>query len=132
MNVYYGANTACWTPNKYLQFDPANTGMEAVDIEHFCVPVVHPTTGETITSYKKLAKDEELKETWTTEFGKEFGNLAQGDNKTGTPGMDAIRVMTLEEIKKYSGRWSHNVCKSGRGFQTAEGRFEPRANHSEG
>ena len=28
-----------------------------------------------------------------------FGNLAQGDDKTATPGMDAIRVMTLEEIK---------------------------------
>ena len=39
-----------------------------------------------------------MRETWTTDFGKEFGNLAQGDNKTGTPGMDAIRVMDLEQI----------------------------------
>ena len=85
-------------PNKYLQFDPANTGTD-IDIEHFCVPVVHPETGKTITSYKKLAKDMVTKETWTIGFGKEFGNLAQGDDKTGTPGMDAIRVMTLEEIK---------------------------------
>ena len=61
--------------------------------------VVHPTTGETITSYNKLAKDEEMRETWTTSFGKEFGNLAQGDNKTGTPGMDAIHVMDLEQIQ---------------------------------
>ena len=44
-NVYYGANTACWTPNKYLQFDPAETGTGPVDIEHVCAPVVHPTTG---------------------------------------------------------------------------------------
>ena len=56
-------------------------------------------TGETITSYRKLAKDQITRETWTIGFGKEFGNLAQGDKKTGTPGMDAIRVMTLEEIK---------------------------------
>merc|ERR1711966_341571 len=98
-DVYYGANSACWTPNKYLQFDPVNTGTD-IDIEHFCTPVVHPETGETITSYRKLAKDAVTKETWTTGFGKEFGNLAQGDDKTGTPGLDAIRVMTLEEIKK--------------------------------
>ena len=91
-------NSACWTPNKYLQFDHANKGTY-VDIEHFCAPVVHPETGETITSYRKLAKDAVTKETWTTGFGKEFVNLAQGDDKTGTSGLDAIRVMTLEEIK---------------------------------
>ena len=98
-NAYYGANIACWTPNKYLQFVPTITGTNPVDIEHFCAPVVCPTARETITNYRKLAKDEELKETWTTGFGKEFGNLAQRDHKTGTPGMDTIRVMTLEEIK---------------------------------
>ena len=70
-----------------------------MDVERFCAPVVHPKTGETITSYRKLAKDQVAKETWTTGFRKEFGNLAQGDNKTGTPGMDDIRVMTLEETK---------------------------------
>ena len=89
-------------PNKYLQFDPANTGTDA-DIEHFCAPVVHLVTGETITSYRNLAKYQITRETWTTGFEKEFGNLAQGDKKTGTLGMNAIRVMTLEEIKKYSG-----------------------------
>ena len=61
-NVYYGANSACWTPNKYLQFDPANIGTDA-DTEHFCAPVVHPETEETITSYRKLAKDQVTKET---------------------------------------------------------------------
>ena len=34
-----------------------------------------------------------------TNFGEEFGNLAQGDNKTGTPGMNALHIMNLEEIK---------------------------------
>ena len=33
-NVYYGAHSAYWMPNKYLQFDPANTETDA-DIEHF-------------------------------------------------------------------------------------------------
>jgi hypothetical protein len=27
------------------------------DIEHFCAPVTHPTTGKLITSYKELARD---------------------------------------------------------------------------
>jgi hypothetical protein len=51
------------------------------DIKHRCAGVVHPTTGETITSYKKLIACPLLREVWSTAFGKEFGNLAQGDNK---------------------------------------------------
>eukprot|EP00978_Attheya_sp_CCMP212_P028922 scaffold101112_cov55-Attheya_sp.AAC.1 len=31
-------------------------------MEHFCAPVIHPTSGEIISSYKKLSKDPELKE----------------------------------------------------------------------
>eukprot|EP00804_Cyclotella_cryptica_P017806 CCRYP_001203-RA/>CCRYP_001203-RA protein AED:0.57 eAED:0.82 QI:0/0/0/1/0/0/2/0/153 len=38
---------------------------------------------ETITSYKKLIACPLLRDVWTTAFGKEFGNLAQGDRKTG-------------------------------------------------
>ena len=63
------------------------------------MPVANPTTGEIITGYKKLAREKATKEIWTTGFGKEFENLAQENKKIGTPGMDAIRVMTLEEIK---------------------------------
>ena len=35
VNVYCGANTAYWAPNKYLQFDPTVTGTDPIDIEHF-------------------------------------------------------------------------------------------------
>ena len=72
------------------------------DIEHFCAPVVHPKTGEVITKYAKLAQDPdpEVRNTWRNGMGKEFGNMAQGDNKTGTPGMDAIHVLDHEQIKK--------------------------------
>ena len=75
---------------------PTQVSTDSVDIEHFCVSVVHLTTGEAITSYRKLAKDEELKETWTTGFVKEIGNCA--DDKT-TLDVDAIRVMNLEQIQ---------------------------------
>jgi hypothetical protein len=67
-------------------------------LEHFCAPVVHPVTGEPIISYKKLARNPLLREIWTTAMGKEFGNMAQGDKKTGTPGTDSIFVMTHKEI----------------------------------
>ena len=56
----------------------------AVDIDHFCAPVVHPVTGETITKYKMLVNDPVTREIWSRAFGKEFGNLAQGDDLTGT------------------------------------------------
>ena len=105
-NVYCGTNAACWTPNKYLLFDPASTDINMTDIEHFCASIVHPTTGETMSRYRKLVNDEEMRKTWTIGFRKEFGNLAQVDNKTGTgtPSMDAIRwmpirVMDLEQAK---------------------------------
>jgi hypothetical protein len=35
---------------------------------------------------------------WSRAFGKEFGNLAQGDAATNTPGTDSIFVMTHAEI----------------------------------
>jgi hypothetical protein len=99
-NVYYGNDSDIWTPNKYITSNPAGAGTNHnCNIEHLCAPVVHPTTGETITSYNKLAKDEEMRETWTAGFGKDFGNLAQGDNKNGTPGMNCVHVMDLEQIK---------------------------------
>jgi hypothetical protein len=37
-------------------------------------------------------------EIWQTAFGKDFGGMAQGDNKTGQKGTNTIFVMTHEEI----------------------------------
>ena len=79
--------------------DDENTDL---DIEQFCAPVVHPKTGEVITKYSKLANDPdpEIRHTWRNGLGKEFGNMAQGDDRTGTPGMNAIFVLTLDEIAR--------------------------------
>ena len=71
-----------------------------MDIENFCTPVIHPTTGETITQYKKLIKDPVTKEIWETAFSKEFGRMAQGDNKTKCEGTNSIFVMSHDEIKQ--------------------------------
>jgi hypothetical protein len=60
--------------------------------------MVHPVTGETITSYKKLMKDPVTQETWMTAFGKDFGGMSQGDNKLGQVGTNAMFVMDQNDI----------------------------------
>jgi hypothetical protein len=69
-----------------------------VMFEHFESPIVHPITGVTISSYKKLMNDSATAEVWQTAFGKEFGGMAQGDNKTGQKGANAIFVMKHNKI----------------------------------
>ena len=39
-----------------------------------------------------------MREIWTTAFGKEWGGLAQGDDKTGAVGTNSLFVMSHEEI----------------------------------
>jgi hypothetical protein len=40
-----------------------------------------------------------MTQTWSRAFGKEFGNLAQGDTITNTPGTDSIFVLNHEQIQ---------------------------------
>ena len=97
----YGDVTATWLPQYFLF---ASTGSNSVtnnnnlDIEHFCAPVVHPVPGETITNYKKLQADPILQELWSRAWGKEFGNMAQGDVLTQTPGTNSIFVISHDKI----------------------------------
>jgi hypothetical protein len=60
--------------------------------------MVHPITGKTITSYKKLMKDPITQETWMMAFGKDFGGMSQGDNKTGQVGTNAMFIMDQKDI----------------------------------
>jgi hypothetical protein len=71
----------------------------ATNLDHFVMPMIPPTTGKTITSYKKLMHDPATMEIWQTAFGKDFGGMAQGDNKTGQKGTNSIFVMTHDEIQ---------------------------------
>ena len=70
------------------------------DLQHLAMPMVHPTTGETISSYKKLMNDPITAEIWKMAFGKDFGCMAQGDKKTGQAGTDSIFVMDHGAIAK--------------------------------
>jgi hypothetical protein len=60
--------------------------------------MVHPVIGATITSYKKLMHDPAMAKGWQTAFGRDFGGIAQGDNKTGQKGTNAMFVMTHDKI----------------------------------
>ena len=68
-------------------------------LEHFANPVIHPTTGKTITKYEELVNDPLLQNTWTTAFGKELGALAQGDNLTGAAGTNTIFFLNHSDIQ---------------------------------
>jgi hypothetical protein len=70
------------------------------DYVHFASPMVHPTTGETITSYKRLMHNPATVEVWQTAFGKDVGGMAQGNDKMGQKETNSIFVMTHAEIKK--------------------------------
>eukprot|EP00984_Skeletonema_dohrnii_P002769 scaffold955_cov79-Skeletonema_dohrnii-CCMP3373.AAC.11 len=96
--VYYQDSMA-WTPRDFLTAATNEIRQNYdVDIEHFCAGVVHPVTGETINNYRKLASDPVMKPDWTKEFGREFGNIAQGDKLTGEKGTNCVFVMTPDEI----------------------------------
>jgi hypothetical protein len=93
-------NPRVWMPRSFLSACPtAHRNNFDVDIEHFASPVIHPVTGATITRYQKLVKDPILREVWTKAFGKEFGNLAQGDKHTNTQGTNSIFILSHKEIR---------------------------------
>jgi hypothetical protein len=72
--------------NSALIYTPENLQLKetptAANLEHLAMPMIHPTRGETITGYKKLINDPATMEIWQTTFGKDFGGMAQGNNKT--------------------------------------------------
>ena len=82
-------------PRALVPFASTNN---ATIYEHYTSPMVHPITGETISSYKKLMNDPSTPVVWQTAFGKDFGGIAQGCNKTGQNGTNAMFVMMKAEI----------------------------------
>ncbi len=77
---------------------------------HFASPMVHPTTGKTITSYKQLMHDPQTANIWQMMLGKDFGGITQGDDKTGQKGTNSVFVMKHEEIDvamKAGHKWTY-------------------------
>jgi hypothetical protein len=71
-----------------------------LDFAQVAMPMIHPKTGKSIISYKQLMHDPAMSEVWQTEFYKDFGGMAQGDNKMGRKGTNSIFVMTHDEVKR--------------------------------
>jgi hypothetical protein len=65
---------------------------------HFASPMVHPSTGEAITSYKCLMNNPKTTNLWKMAFGKDFGGMVQGENKSGQIGTNSVFVMTWDDI----------------------------------
>jgi hypothetical protein len=78
----------------------SKTTLTCLGFEHVAMPMVHPTTGETISSYKKLMHYPATSEMWQTAFGKDFRGMAQGDNKMGQKGTNSIFVVTHDKISR--------------------------------
>jgi hypothetical protein len=70
-----------------------------INFEHYANPMVHPVTGCTIMSCKKLMHNPATAEIWQTTFGKDFGGMAQGCNKAGQKGTNNVFVMLHDEIR---------------------------------
>jgi hypothetical protein len=68
-------------------------------IKHFSLPMVHPVTGETISSNKLLMSDSATSEIWQTAFGKDIGGMVQGNHKTGQKGTSAMFAMIHNKIR---------------------------------
>jgi hypothetical protein len=69
-----------------------------ISYEHYAIPMPHPTTGELISSYKRLMNNPHTAEVWMTAFGKDFGGMSQGDDKTGQKGTNAMFIMSPQDI----------------------------------
>ena len=58
---------------------------------HFASLMVHPVTGKTISSYKWLMNNPATAKFWQVAFGKDFGRMAQGNEKTCQKGRKSMR-----------------------------------------
>jgi hypothetical protein len=65
---------AMFTPHNLMQHAAITF---AHHFEHYANPMVHPVTGETISSYKKLMHNPATAKIWQTAFGKDFGGMAR-------------------------------------------------------
>jgi hypothetical protein len=109
-----------YTPTKLWP----NTGTTAsFNFQQVAMPMVHLTRGETISSCKRLINDPATTEIWQMAFGKDFGGMAQGDEKTGQKRTNSIFVMTHNEIKniKYPVHTNNNICLYHCGFLSTKG-----------
>ncbi len=96
------------------------TTLPCLNFEQVAMPMVHPTTGKTISSYKQLMHNPATAEMWKTAFGKDCGNMAQGDNKTGQRGMNLILFMTHDKNCMHPQTSNCHICPCGGELSSAK------------
>jgi hypothetical protein len=87
--------------NDVLPFTPSNLCKyrpPPQDFEHYAMPMIHPVTRKSISSYKCLMNDPATADTWMTAFGKDFGGMSQDNNKIGQPGTNAMFIMLPSNV----------------------------------
>jgi hypothetical protein len=89
------AMSLSFTPRKLV---PATYNTCSTNYAHFAAPMIHPTTGKIISSYKHLMNDPATTKVWQTALGKDFGGMAQEDLKTGQKGTNSVFVMMHNKI----------------------------------
>jgi hypothetical protein len=64
--------------NKMVPFTPTKLApppTPLMNFEHYTMPMVHPTMGKTISSYKQLMNNPVTAITWQTASGKDVGSM---------------------------------------------------------
>lgn len=118
-------------------FSPSNLILPAFvdkipNYAHYASPMIHPTTGETITSYKRLMNNPETAEIWQTAFDKDFGGMAQGDNKTGQKGTNSIFVMEHDvTVKAKKNRKTFTYARTVVDYRPQKRGSKSPSNHSQ-
>jgi hypothetical protein len=77
------------TPRSLLKY-----AKMSINYEHYACLMVHPITGQKKQVTKTVCTIRQPRRSgWQTAFCRDFGKMAQGDNKTGLKGTNAMFVM---------------------------------------
>jgi hypothetical protein len=100
------------------------------NLEYYTMPVIHPVTGEHITSYRCLMQHPLTSKVWMTVFRKDFGGMTQGDEKTVTKGTNAMFVMNPGGVPNNPKNQPPTYAKVVIAYRPQNGRSQSCASHS--
>jgi hypothetical protein len=117
-----------------LPFTPSNLrkyGSPPQDLERYAMPMIHPITGKSISSYKGLMDNPATVDTWMMAFGKDFGGMCQGNNKTGQQGNKCNVCHAPIQHPKHPQRQSHHIRAGDCQSLFPKSGSQPNPNHSQ-
>ena len=130
--MHHGNKSKVWTLSKYI-VSAETAGIKIQKSRVFLCTSRASCYREITTNYNKLARDPITRDTWTcTGFGKEFGNLVQGDDRTGTLGTNVIFVMDHDQISKIPAVWTVTYTRIVMDFRPQKNRPKQGFYHCKG